>query len=35
MNKGIRDKVSHKTALEMAVNDRTRELILVYSAAPF
>lgn len=31
----LRDKVLKKTALEMAVNDRTRELIIVYSSPPY
>lgn len=32
---GTRDNLSKKTPFEMAKNDRTRELIIVYSAPPF
>jgi Ca2+-dependent lipid-binding protein/Ca2+-binding EF-hand superfamily protein len=31
----IREKRTHKTALELACNDRTRELMVVYSSAPY
>ena len=32
---GIREKTTNKTALDMAANDRIRDLIIVYSAVPF
>jgi len=32
---GIREHVTNKTALDLAANDRVRELIIVYSAAPY
>lgn len=31
---GLREKKNHKTAMELALNDRTREMIVVYGTTP-